>query len=649
MQHYEPNTNKQFDINSYEDYQREYANSISDPEKFWAEKAAGFQWKKKWEKMLEWDFNKPNIRWFIGGKLNITENCLDRHLDKYGDKTAIIWEPNNPDEKTVHLSYRELFSQVCRFANVLKNNGVKKGDTVCIYLPMIPELAIAMLACARIGAIHSVVYAGFSSGALATRILDADSRILITSDGAYRGKNQVPLKQIADEALKNCPSVNKVLLVQRTGEAISLSEGRDIWLKSEESKVSDVCPAEEMDAEDTLFILYTSGSTGKPKGIVHAVAGYMVFADYTFRNIFQCTSGDVYWCTADIGWITGHSYLVYGPLLSGVTSILFEGIPTWPDAGRWWELIDKHKVNIFYTSPTAIRSLETHGTAFIEQHSLQSLKTLGTVGEPINETAWHWYHKNIGKEKCPILDTWWQTETGGIMISPFIAVKEQKPGFAMFPLPGIVPVIVNDKGEELKGNEIEGYLCFKQPWPGMLRTVYKDPARFKKTYFSDYPGLYFSGDGCKRDKDGHYRITGRTDDVIKVSGHLLGTAEIENAINQHPDIVESAIVGYPHPIKGNAIAAFVINQNQTNSPDTIKKEISSLVSKTVGPIAKPEVIYIVKGLPKTRSGKIMRRILKKIMLGETKDFGDVSTLIDPDVVNKIIQDVSTVESITTSR
>ncbi len=646
MQHPESNTNRQFDINSYEDYKREYTNSISDPEKFWAEKATAFQWRKKWTKMLEWSFKEPDIRWFIGGKLNITENCLDRHLEKYGNKTAFIWEPNNPDEKTVHISYRELFSKVCRFANVLKNNGVKKGDTVCIYLPMIPELAIAMLACARIGAIHSVVYAGFSSGALATRILDAEARILITSDGAFRGKNQISLKNIADEALKNCPSLNKVILVKRTGEPVSLTEERDVWLKDEESKVSEVCPAEEMDAEDTLFILYTSGSTGKPKGIVHAVAGYMVFTDYTFRNVFQCTREDVYWCTADIGWITGHSYLVYGPLLSGVTSILFEGIPTWPDAERWWKLIDKHKVNIFYTSPTAIRTLETYGTELIEKYSLQSLKTLGTVGEPINESAWHWYHKNIGKEKCPILDTWWQTETGGIMISPLIPVKEQKPAFAMFPLPGVVPVIVNDKGEELKGNEIVGNLCFKQPWPGMLKTVYKDYARFKKTYFSDYPGLYFSGDGCKRDKDGHYRITGRTDDLIKVSGHLLGTAEIENAINQHPDIVESAIVGYPHPIKGNAIAAFVISQNQRNDSNAIKKEIASLVTKTVGPIAKPEQIYIVMGLPKTRSGKIMRRILKKIMLGEKKDFGDVSTLIDPDVINKIIQELSLVESTT---
>lgn len=626
-----------FEINSYEDYQREYAKSISDPEGFWAEKANNFQWKKKWDKTLEWNFTEPSIRWFIGGKLNITENCLDRHLAEHGDRTAFIWEPNSPDEKPLHISYQELFSKVCRFANVLKNNGVKKGDTVCIYLPMIPELAIAMLACARIGAIHSVVYAGFSSGALATRLIDAGALILITSDGAYRGERQISLKRIADEALKDCPLVSKLILVRRTGESVSLTEGRDVWWKSEEVKAQEVCSAEEMDAEDTLFILYTSGSTGKPKGIVHASAGYMVYVDYTFRNIFRCTPEDIYWCTADIGWITGHSYIVYGPLLSGITSVMFEGIPTFPDAGRWWELIDKNKVSIFYTSPTAIRTLETFGTGPVDQYNLQSLKVLGTVGEPINESAWHWYHTNIGKKGCPVLDTWWQTETGGIAISPLIPIKEQKPGFAMFPMPGILPVIVDDKGQELKGNEVEGNLCFRLPWPGMLQTVYKDHERCKKTYFSDYPGLYFSGDGCKRDKDGHYRITGRTDDVIKVSGHLLGTAEIENAINRHPDIVESAVVGYPHPIKGNAISAFVVSGNSIPDLAHLKEDIIALVSKTVGPIAKPEKIYLVKGLPKTRSGKIMRRILKKIMLGEKKEFGDTSTLIDPSVIDAIIK------------
>lgn len=628
-----------FEINSYEDYQREYAKSISDPAGFWTEKANDFQWKKKWDKTLDWNFIEPRIRWFIGGKLNITENCLDRHLAKHGDRTAFIWEPNDPDEKPLHISYQELFLKVCRFANVLKNNGVKKGDTVCIYLPMIPELAIAMLACARIGAIHSVVYAGFSSGALATRLIDAGARILITSDGAYRGERQISLKRIADEALKDCPLVSKVILVRRTGESVSVTEGRDVWLKSEEGKAQEMCPAEEMDAEDTLFILYTSGSTGKPKGIVHTSAGYMVYVDYTFRNVFRCTPEDIYWCTADIGWITGHSYLVYGPLLSGITSVMFEGIPTFPDAGRWWELIDKNKVSIFYTSPTAIRTLETFGTTPVDQYNLQSLKVLGTVGEPINESAWHWYHTNIGKKSCPVLDTWWQTETGGIAISPLIPVKEQKPGFAMFPLPGIQPVIVDDNGQELKGNEVEGNLCFRLPWPGMLQTVYKDHERCKKTYFSDYKGLYFSGDGCKRDKDGHYRITGRTDDVIKVSGHLLGTAEIENAINHHPDIVESAVVGYSHPIKGNAISAFVVSANSIPDLTHLKEDIIALVSKTVGPIAKPEKIYLVKGLPKTRSGKIMRRILKKIMQGEKKEFGDTSTLIDPSVVSDLIKDI----------
>lgn len=635
-----------FEINSHEDYQREYAKSISDPEGFWTEKANHFQWKKKWDKTLEWNFTDPLIRWFIGGKLNISENCLDRHLEKDGNKIAFIWEPNSPDEKSLHISYRELFSKVCRFANVLKNNGIKKGDTVCIYLPMIPELVIAVLACARIGAIHSIVYAGFSSGALANRISDADSQILITSDGAFRGAKRIPIKSIVDEALEKCPSVNKVIITKRTGESIPFIEGRDLWWKDEEAKMSDVCPAEEMDAEDTLFILYTSGSTGKPKGIVHTVAGYMVYVDYTFRNIFRCSSEDVYWCTADIGWITGHSYLVYGPLLSGSTSVMFEGIPTYPDPGRWWNIIDKHRVSIFYTSPTAIRTLEAGGTSFIEPYNLQSLKTLGTVGEPINEAAWHWYNTNIGKNKCPILDTWWQTETGGILISPFVPVQEQKPGFAMFPLPGIQPVIVNEKGEELQGNEVEGNLCFKFPWPGMLRTIFKDHNRCKKTYFNDYPGLYFSGDGCKRDKDGHYRITGRVDDVIKVSGHLLGTAEIENAINQHPDIIESAVVGYPHPIKGNAISAFVVASHPINDQEKIKEEIIALVSKTVGPIARPEKIQIVTGLPKTRSGKIMRRILKKILQGETKDFGDTSTLIDPSVVNTIVQTVSVTKLIT---
>lgn len=632
----EPTT--KFDINSYQDYQDEYAKSISDPEVFWEEKANRLQWRKKWNKILEWNFTDPEIRWFIGGKLNITENCLDKNLDIHADKTAFIWEPNNPSEKPLHISYKELLSKVCSFANVLKNHGVKKGDTVCIYLPMIPELAIAMLACARIGAIHSVIYAGFSSGALASRIEDAGAHLLITSDGSYRGEKEISMKNISDEALSQNTVVKTVVVVKRTGSPISFIKGRDIWWHEEVLKVNDECPAEEMDAEDILFILYTSGSTGKPKGIVHTCAGYMVYVDYTFRNVFQCTSDDIYWCAADFGWITGHSYILYGPLLSGVTSVMFEGIPTYPDAGRAWSVIDKYKVNIFYTSPTAIRTLETFGTTPVEQHSLKSLKVLGSVGEPLNESAWHWYHTNIGKNKCPILDTWWQTETGGIMISPLIPIDARKPGFAMFPLPGVVPVILNDEGIELKENDVEGNLCFRIPWPGVLKTIYNDHERCKNTYFTKFPGFYFSEDNCRRDKDGYYRITGRTDDVIKVSGHLLGTAEIENAINEHKDIVESAIVGYPHPIKGNAIAAFVITNKTISDVEKLKQEIVSIVSKNVGPIAKPEKIQVVKGLPKTRSGKIMRRILRKIMQGEKKEFGDISTLIDPGVVEDIIKE-----------
>lgn len=627
-----------FDINSYQDYQNEYAKSISDPEVFWEEKANRLQWRKKWNKTLEWNFTDPEIRWFIGGKLNITENCLDKNIDLHADKTAFIWEPNNPSEKPLHISYKELLSKVCSFANVLKNHGVKKGDTVCIYLPMIPELAIAMLACARIGAIHSVVYAGFSSGALASRIEDAGAHLLITSDGSYRGEKEISMKNISDEALSQNTFVKTVIVVKRTGSPISFTKGRDIWWHEEVLKVNDECLAEEMDAEDILFILYTSGSTGKPKGIVHTCAGYMVYVDYTFRNVFHCTSEDIYWCAADFGWITGHSYILYGPLLSGVTSVMFEGIPTYPDAGRAWSVIDKYKVNIFYTSPTAIRTIETFGTAPVEQHSLKSLKVLGSVGEPLNESAWHWYHANIGKNKCPILDTWWQTETGGIMISPLIPIDVRKPGFAMFPLPGVVPVILNDEGIELKENDVEGNLCFRMPWPGILKTIYNDHERCKKTYFSKFPGFYFSEDNCRRDKDGYYRITGRTDDVIKVSGHLLGTAEIENAINEHKDIVESAIVGYPHLIKGNAIAAFVITNKTISDVERLKQEIVSIVNKNVGPIAKPEKIQIVKGLPKTRSGKIMRRILRKIMQGEKKEFGDISTLIDPGVVDDIIKE-----------
>jgi len=629
------------EINSIEDYKLEYDKSISDPQTFWAEKANGLSWKKKWAKTLEGNFTDMNIKWFKGGTLNITANCLDRHLSENRNKTAFIWEPNDPKEKNLHISYQELFIKVCRFANVLKNNGVKKGDTVCIYLPMIPQLPIAMLACARIGAIHSVVFAGFSSGALASRMNDAGAKILITSDGDIRGEKKIPLKHMADEALESAPLISTVIIVRRTGETVSFKEGRDTWWESEDAKASDVCPAEEMDSDDPQFVLYTSGSTGKPKGVVHACGGYMVYVDYTFRNVFRCVPGDVYWCTADIGWITGHSYIVYGPLLSGITSVMFEGVPTYPHAGRWWDVVDKHKVKVFYTSPTAIRTLETFGTKTIETHSLQSLKVLGTVGEPINETAWHWYSDNIGKGKCPVLDTWWQTETGGIMISPLVPIKEQKPGFAMFPLPGVNPVIINDKGEVQEENDVEGNLCFNKPWPGMLKTIFNNPERFQKQYFSKFHGFYFSEDNCSRDKDGHYKITGRTDDVIKVSGHRLGTAEIENAINQHKDIVESAIVGFPHPIKGNAIMAFVTAQNLIKDEEKLKREIISQVNNTVGSFAKPDAIQFVKDLPKTRSGKIMRRILKKIVQGETNDFGDISTLINPTVVKDIVKTFST--------
>jgi len=624
------------EINSYEDYKKEFDKSVSNPEEFWAEKAVNLNWKKKWDKILEWNFEKPDVNWFIGGKLNITENCLDRHLEKNGDKTAFIWEPNDPAKEAVKISYKELHSKVCKFANVLKNNGIKKGDRVCIYLPMIPELVISVLGCARIGAVHSVVFAGFSADALEARINNVETRLLITSDGAFRGSKKIPIKETADEALKNCPLIEKIIVVKYTGEKIQFDSGKNIWWNEEMDKVTDECEAEEMDSNDPFFILYTSGSTGKPKGIVHTCGGYQVFIDYTFRTVFRCDANDIYWCTADIGWITGHSYLVYGPLMSGITSVMFEGIPLYPDPGRWWRIVEKYSVNVFYTSPTAIRSLQIYGTKPVEKYNLNSLKLLGSVGEPINESAWNWYHKNIGKEKCPIVDTWWQTETGGIMLSPLVNVLEHKPGYAMYPLPGVQLALVNEQGEELNGNDVDGLLCIKFPWPGILKTIYGDHERCRKTYFSRFPGLYFSEDGCKRDKDGLYRITGRVDDVIKVSGHLLGTAEIEDAINRHSHVVESAIVGHPHPIKGNEIQAFVVTSLSDIDNDKLEKEIKEHVNKTVGPIARPEKIWFVKALPKTRSGKIMRRILRKIILGERKDFGDTSTLIEPSVIDEIV-------------
>lgn len=626
-------------ITTFEQYEKEYKQSVENPEAFWAEQAEQFTWHKKWDKVLEWNFDEPAINWFSGGKLNITENCLDRHLEKRGDQIAIIAEPNDPNEKARKISYKELHTEVCRFANVLKNNGAKKGDRICIYMPMVPELAIAVLACARIGAIHSVVFGGFSFKSLSDRIHDADCNIVITADGGFRGAKDISLKSTVDEALETCPSVKKVVVLKHSKIEVTMKDGRDVWWEEEIKNVSNDCPAEIMDAEDMLFILYTSGSTGKPKGVVHTTAGYMIFVDYTFRNVFQYNDGDVFWCTADVGWITGHSYLIYGPLLAGATTLMFEGIPTYPDAGRFWNVIDKHKVNIFYTAPTAIRSLEAMGLDFVKPYKLDSLRVLGSVGEPINEEAWNWYNENIGKKKCPIVDTYWQTETGGIMISALAGITKTKPGFATLPLPGIQPVLVDEKGNELLGNGVDGRLCFKFPWPGIIRTTYGDHKRCKETYFDIYKGYYFTGDGSRRDEDGYYRITGRVDDVIKVSGHLLGTAEIENAINEHPDIVESAVVGFPHDIKGWGIYAFVICDHQRTDTDSLKKEIIQTVTKFMGPIAKPDKIQIVKGLPKTRSGKIMRRILRKIAENDLANLGDTSTLLDPSVVDEIKEGV----------
>tara|TARA_Y100000385_G_scaffold153114_1_gene158861 strand:+ start:2751 stop:4643 length:1893 start_codon:yes stop_codon:yes gene_type:complete len=623
-------------INTIQEYHKEYQKSVKNPEKFWEEKANTFEWKSKWDKILDWEFKSPDIRWFSGGKLNITENCLDRHLKDKATQIAIIWEPNNPKDKPVKISYKELHEKVCAFSNVLKNNGAKKGDRICLYMPMVPELAVATLACARVGAIHSVVFAGFSSKALSERINDADCNILITSDGLYRGSKQICLKDIVDNALQNSPSIDKCIVLKRTNESVSMIDQRDVWWHDEIKKVSNYCKPEVMDAEDPLFVLYTSGSTGKPKGVQHHCGGYMVYAEYSFRNVFQYEDGDVYWCTADIGWITGHTYIVYGPLLAGATTLMFEGVPTYPDAGRFWEVCDKHKVNIFYTAPTAIRALQAFGTTVIEKYDLSSLKTLGTVGEPINEEAWEWYYKYIGKEKCWIVDTWWQTETGGILISPLAHITPTKPTFATLPLPGIQPCLVDSDGLEILGNGVEGNLCIKFPWPSMIRTTYGDHERCRQVYFSTYPNKYFTGDGCKRDEDGYYRITGRVDDVINVSGHRMGTAEVENAINEHSNVIESAVVGYPHEIKGQGIYAYIILDGERSELLELEKEILLTVSEEIGPIAKPDKIQFVKGLPKTRSGKIMRRILRKVAEGETSNLGDISTLLDPNVVKEII-------------
>jgi acetyl-CoA synthetase len=624
-------------ISSFEDYQLAYRKSVEDPEGFWAELADTFSWKKKWEKVLEWNFEKPDVKWFLNGKLNITENCLDRHLETRGDQVAFYWEPNDVDDQSRTITYRELHEQVCRFANVLRKKGIKKGDRICLYMPMIPELAVAVLACARIGAVHSVVFAGFSSNSIAGRIQDSDCVMVVTSDGAYRGPKEIPLKHVVDEALEACPSVTSVIVCSRTGSVVNMENGRDTWWHDEMAEADANCPAETMDSEDMLFILYTSGSTGKPKGVVHTCGGYMVYTDYTFRNVFQYNEGDLFWCTADIGWITGHSYIVYGPLLAGASSVMFEGVPTFPDAGRFWQIVDKYKVNIFYTAPTAIRALEASGLDFVKPYKLSSLRVLGSVGEPINVEAWEWYNKNIGKEKCPIVDTWWQTETGGILISPIAGVTKTKPGFATLPLPGVQPVLVDDKGNLIEGNGVEGNLCIKFPWPSIIRTTYGDHERCRTNYFATYKDLYFTGDGCRRDEDGYYRITGRVDDVINVSGHRIGTAEVESAINMHPDIVESAVVGYPHDIKGQGIYAYVISTKQNDDVEMLKKEILAEVVKFIGPIAKPDKIQVVRGLPKTRSGKIMRRILRKVAEGEISNLGDTSTLLDPAVVDEIVK------------
>jgi acetyl-CoA synthetase len=628
-----------YQISSLEQYHADYKRSVEDPEGFWGDIASQFYWRKPWNKVLSWNFREPNIKWFEGGKLNITENCLDRHVAKLGDTPAIIWEPNDPNEQSQTLTYSQLLFRVKQFANVLKNNGVKKGDRICIYMGMVPELVIAVLACARIGAIHSVVFGGFSATSIADRLEDAQGKFVITCDGAFRGNKEIPLKAIIDDALDRCPFVERVIVLSRTKTPVSMMKGRDVWWENEIRKVEEMgnpdFPAEEMDAEDMLFILYTSGSTGKPKGVVHTIGGYMVYTNYTFLNVFQYKPGEIYFCTADIGWITGHSYIVYGPLSAGATSLIFEGIPTWPDAGRFWDITDKYKVNILYTAPTAIRSLMSYGTEPVEKHDLSSLRILGTVGEPINEEAWHWYDEKIGKKKCPIVDTWWQTETAGIMISNLAGITPSKPSYATLPLPGVQPVLIDEKGQVIEGNGVTGNLCMRFPWPGILRTTYGDHERCRLNYFASYDDLYFTGDGALRDEEGHYRITGRVDDVLNVSGHRIGTAEVENAINMHTGVVESAVVGFPHDIKGQGIYAYVICSQPPDDAELMRKDICSTVARVIGAIAKPDKIQFVNGLPKTRSGKIMRRILRKIAEGEMKNLGDTTTLLDPGVVEEI--------------
>lgn len=628
-----------YHIKNLEEYFQVYRKSVRDPENFWEEIAEeNFMWRKRWDKVLEYDLSKPEVSWYKDAKLNITENCIDRHLYTRGDKTAIIFEPNDPSDAAEHITYKQLHDRVCRFANVLLDHGVKKGDRVCIYLPMIPELPVSLLACARIGAIHSVVFAGFSSTALHTRINDSDCKMVITSDGSYRGNKTIDLKSIVDEALESCPGIKTVLVAKRINSEIPMKPNRDKWLQPLLDEASNVCVPEIMDAEDPLFILYTSGSTGKPKGMVHTTAGYMVFTAYTFKNVFQYRENDVFWCTADIGWVTGHSYIVYGPLVNGATTVLFEGVPSYPDFGRFWEVIQKHKVNQFYTAPTAIRALAKERLDFSANYDLSSLKILGSVGEPINEEAWHWYNDNIGKKNCPIVDTWWQTETGGIMISPIPYATPTIPTYATLPLPGVQPALMDENGDELKGNLVSGRLCIKFPWPGMARTIWGNHERYRETYFSTFKNYYFSGDGALRDSTGYYRITGRVDDVIIVSGHNLGTAPIEDAINEHPAVSESAIVGFPHDVKGNALYGFVILKQfgETRLHENLRKEINQIITEHIGPIAKLDKIQFVTGLPKTRSGKIMRRILRKIAEKDTDNLGDISTLLNPECVQEIM-------------
>jgi acetyl-CoA synthetase len=627
-----------YKIENLEQYFKHYNKSVREPRKFWGKIAEeNFTWYQQWDKVVDFNMAEGDIKWFTEAKLNITKNCIDRHLNKRGDKTAIIFEPNNPDEEALHITYTDLHQRVCKMANVLKEQGITKGDRVCIYLPMIPELAVATLACARIGAIHSVVFAGFSSTAVATRINDSECKMVITADGGYRGTKTIELKDIIDEALEKCSSVSTVLVVNRTNSAVTMKEGRDIWLQPLLDVASDNNVAEIMDSEDPLFILYTSGSTGKPKGMVHTTAGYMVQTAYTFKNVFNYEESDVFWCTADIGWITGHSYILYGPLLNGATTVIFEGVPSYPDFSRFWQIIEKHKVSQFYTAPTAIRSLAKESIEYVQKYELKTLKVIGSVGEPINEEAWHWFNDHVGAKRCPVVDTWWQTETGGIMISPLAFVTPTKPTYATLPLPGIQAVLMDEKRNEIEGNQVVGSLCIKFPWPGIARTIWGDHQRYKDTYFSQFPGKFFTGDGALRDEVGYYRITGRVDDVVIVSGHNLGTAPIEDSINEHPAVAESAIVGFPHEVKGNALYGFVIlkESGEIRNKENLFKEINQHISDHVGPIAKLDKIQFVSGLPKTRSGKIMRRILRKIAEGDFSNFGDISTLLNPEIVDEI--------------